>query len=105
MVAYAVSRRTREIGIRIALGATRLEVMVVVLRRTGWLLAIGGSAGLAAALAAGRLFAPIMYGISATDPVTYAVAVGLMALVAAAACWFPSRRAMAVDPVTALRTE
>ncbi|MGB9456990.1 MAG: FtsX-like permease family protein [Bryobacteraceae bacterium] len=105
MVAYAVSRRTREIGIRIALGATRLEVMVVVLRRTGWLLAIGGSAGLAAALAAGRLFAPILYGISATDPVTYAVAVGLMALVAVAACWFPSRRAMAVDPVTALRTE
>ena len=105
MVAYAVSRRTREIGLRMALGASRLEVALTVLRRTGWLLASGGAAGLALAVAAGRLFSPILYGVSAGDPGTYAAAMGLMALVAVAACWFPSRRAMAVDPVTALRTE
>ncbi len=105
IMAYAVSRRTREIGIRMALGAAPMQVLRVVLSRAALLIAIGTAAGLAAALAAGRFFSQILYGISATDPVTYSVAIALMALVAFAACWFPARRAIAVDPVTALRTE
>ncbi|HUI53883.1 MAG TPA: ABC transporter permease [Bryobacteraceae bacterium] len=105
IMAYAVARRTREIGIRMALGAKPAQVIGVVLSHTALLLGIGGAAGLALALAAGRLFAQILYGVSARDPVTYAVAIALMMLVAVAACWFPARRAMTVDPVTALRTE
>ena len=105
MMAYAVSRRSREIGIRMALGAAPSQVIRTVLGHTGLLLAMGTAAGLALALAAGRFFGQILYGISARDPVTYALAIGLMALVAFAACWFPVRRAIRVDPVTALRTE
>jgi predicted permease len=105
VMAYAVSRRTREIGIRMALGAKPGQVVRVVLSRAGVLLAAGAAIGLGLSLAAGRLFAPLLYGISATDPATYAAAIGVMALVAAAACLFPARRAVTVDPVTALRTE
>ncbi|HUI57827.1 MAG TPA: ABC transporter permease [Bryobacteraceae bacterium] len=105
IMAYAVARRTREIGIRMALGAKPAQVIGVVLSHTALLLTIGAAVGLALALAAGRLFSQILYGVSARDPVTYAVAITMMALVAVAACWFPARRAMTVDPVTALRTE
>ncbi len=105
IMAYAVSRRTREIGIRMALGAAPSQVLRVVMTRTAWLLAVGVAAGLGLALAAGRLFSLVLYGVSARDPVTYAFAIALMALVAFAACWVPARRAIAVDPVTALRTE
>jgi len=61
--------------------------------------------GIALAIAGGRFFGQILYGISATDPFTYSMAIGIMALIALAACWFPARRAIGVDPVTALRTE
>ena len=105
VVAYAVARRTREIGIRMALGAEPAQVLGVVLAKTGWLLAAGSAIGLSLAFAAGRLFSQILYGVSATDPVTYAIAIGLIALVAFAACLFPVRRAITIDPVTALRTE
>ncbi len=105
IMAYAVARRTREIGIRVALGANASQVLRVVLLHTGILIVAGTVSGLALSLAAGRLFSEILYGVSATDPATYAFAIGLMALVALAACWFPARRAMRVDPVTALRTE
>jgi predicted permease len=105
IMAYAVSRRTREIGIRMALGANSSQVLGVVLAHTALLVAIGTAVGVGLALAAGRLFSQILYGISAADPVTYVLAVGTMALVAFAACWFPARRAIGVDPVTSLRTE
>jgi predicted permease len=105
IMAYAVSRRTREIGIRMALGAAPSQVLRVVLSRTALLLAIGTGLGLAMSLAAGKFFGQILYGVSARDPLTYACAISLMALVALVACWVPARRAIKVDPLTALRTE
>ncbi len=105
IMAYAVARRTREIGIRMALGASAPQVLRVVLSHTALLVGAGTVVGVALALAAGRLFAQILYGVSATDPFTYVLAIVAMAAVAFLACWFPARRAMNVDPVTALRTE
>jgi predicted permease len=105
VTAYAVSRRTREIGIRIALGAGRANVVQVVLSHTTVLVGAGAVIGISLALAVGPFFAPILYGVNAQDPVTYAAALGAMVAVAFAACWFPARRAIGVDPVKALRTE
>jgi predicted permease len=105
IMAYAVSRRTREIGIRMALGAAPAQVLRVVLLRTAILLAIGTGIGLAMAYAGGQFFGQILYGISAHDPLTYVCAISLMAVVAFVACWIPARRAIRVDPLTALRAE
>jgi predicted permease len=105
IMAYAVSRRTREIGIRMALGAAPAQVLRVVLMRTSVLLAIGTVVGLALAFASGQFFGQILYGVSAHDPLTYVSAVGLMASVALIACWVPAKRAIRVDPLTALRAE
>jgi len=105
IMAYAVSRRTREIGIRMALGAAPAQVLRVVLKRTAVLLAIGTVLGLAMAFAGGQFFGQILYGVSAHDPLTYTCAMALMAAVAFVACWFPARRAIRVDPLTALRME
>jgi predicted permease len=105
IMAYAVSRRTREIGIRMALGAGRGSVLGVVLRRTSLLVAIGTLAGVGLSLASGRVFSQILYGISATDPLTYGLAILMMAAVAGVACWAPAMRAISVDPVIALRSE
>jgi predicted permease len=105
IMAYAVSRRTREIGIRMALGAAPSEVARVVLTRTAKLLAAGITIGFALAFASGQFFGQILYGISAHDPLTYLYAIALMAVVAFVACWVPARRAIQVDPLTALRAE
>lgn len=105
IMAYAVSRRTREIGIRMALGAAPSQVARAVLTRTAKLLAVGMAVGFAAAFAAGRLFGQILYGIGAHDPATYLCAVALMGVVAFVACWVPARRAIHVDPLTALRAD
>jgi predicted permease len=105
MMAYAVSRRTREIGIRMALGAVPSQVAREVLKRTAMLLLVGIALGFAMAFAAGKFFGQILYGISAHDPFTYLCAVALMAVVAFAACWAPARRAIHLDPLTALRAE
>jgi predicted permease len=105
IMAYAVSRRTREIGIRMALGAAPSEVARVVLARTAKLLAVGITIGFALAFASGKFFSQILYGISAHDPLTYLCAIALMAAVAFVACWVPARRAIRVDPLTALRAE
>jgi predicted permease len=105
IMAYAVSRRTREIGIRMALGAAPAQVARLVLRRTAMLLAVGIAIGFAMAFAAGQFFAQILYGIGAHDPLTYLCAIALMAMVAFVACWVPARRAIHTDPLTALRTE
>lgn len=105
IMAYAVTRRTREIGIRMALGAAAPQVLRVMLARTGVLLIIGTIAGLAMAYAGGQFFGQILYGVSAHDPVTYLCAISLMSLVAFVACWVPARRAIKVDPLTALRME
>ncbi len=105
IMAYAVSRRTREIGIRMALGAAPSQVARVVLRRTAIMLAAGVAIGLVLAFAGGTFFSQILYGISAHDPLTYLCAIASMAVVAFVATWAPARRAIKVDPLTALRME
>jgi putative ABC transport system permease protein len=105
IMAYAVSRRTREIGIRMALGAAPSQVARLVLTRTAKLLAGGIAIGFALAFAAGEFFSVILYGVSAHDPITYLCAIAFMAAVAFVACWVPARRAIHVDPLTALRAD
>ncbi|MGA3026108.1 MAG: ABC transporter permease [Bryobacteraceae bacterium] len=105
IMAYAVARRTREIGIRMALGAAPSQVARAVLRRTAIMLAAGVAIGMVLAFAGGTFFSQILYRISAHDPLTYLYAIALMALVAFIATWVPARRAIKVDPLTALRME
>ena len=105
VIAYSVSQRTREIGIRLALGAQRKSVMKFVLGEGTLLILLGLAIGLAAALALTRFLASLLFGVSATDPLTYACVVVLLALVAITACYLPARRAARVDPMIALRHE
>jgi len=105
VMAYAVARRRREIGIRMAIGATQRQVMSMVLRRTVILLAIGASLGAVAALIAGDLLSPILYNVSPKDPAAFALAVVLMAAVALAAAWLPALDAARIEPSSALREE
>lgn len=104
-MAYSVARRTREIGIRVALGATRQNVLKLVLSRAAIVLAAGICVGLAAALATGDLFRAVLYGISPMDPLTYIVAVLLMIAVGLLAAFTPAQRAVRIDPTQALREE
>jgi len=102
---YAVRQRVREIGIRIALGAKRSDVFLLVLRQGLKLALIGICIGLAASLGLTRLMASQLYGLSATDPLTFAAVAIVLAIVALLACYIPARRAMRVDPMVALRDE
>ena len=105
VLAYAVVQRTREIGIRMALGAGRAQVLALILRRGLILAAIGIALGLAGAAAGARYLQGMLFGITPLDPATF-VAVSLMfGLVATAACYVPARRATTVDPIAALRNE
>jgi predicted permease len=105
VTAYSVARRTREIGIRLALGARGGNVLGMVLRQGLVLAFIGMVIGILAALAVTRLMESVLYGVSSTDALTYvSVAIALI-VVAAASCYFPARRASKVDPMTALRYE
>ena len=105
VIAYVVSQRTHEIGVRMALGARRADVLKMVMGQGLRLTGIGLGIGLVAALAAARLLSPLLYGIGANDPATMiAVAVGLAAI-ALSACYLPARKAMRVEPATALRYE
>jgi len=104
-ISYVVSERTREIGIRLALGAQTGEILGMVLRQ-GLALAIGGAAvGLVGALIASRLMAGLLYGVRPTDPLTFVGVTLVLTAVALAACYIPARRAMRVDPLVALRYE
>ena len=105
VMAYSVARRTREIGIRIALGATAGEVVRLVGRRVLALVILGVSAGVAAALLFTRLLQSQLWGVTPTDPTTFAAVIALLALVSLAAAFFPLRRAMGVNPSIALRCE
>jgi predicted permease len=105
LVSYRVARRTNEIGLRIALGATRGSMLGMILTESGRLVVIGLVVGLAAALAAGRAIAARLYGVSASDPWTIAAAMALLVIVAALAAFIPARRASLVEPTVALRTE
>jgi predicted permease len=105
VIAYMVSQRTREIGVRIALGARRSDVMKMVMVQGMRLTVIGLGVGLVAAFGAARLLSPILYGIGANDPATMmAVVIGL-ATIALTACYLPARKALGVDPSMALRYE
>jgi len=105
VISYSASRRTHEIGVRMSLGATRADVLLLVVRQGVWLAVAGSLAGVAGALLLSRLMAGLLYGVKPTDPVTFAaVAVGLGA-VAMLACYIPARRAMRIDPMRALRYE
>ena len=105
VVSYVVGQRTQEIGIRIALGANGLEVLRLVLGDGMKMTLMGVAAGFAGALGLTRLMGSLLYGVSATDPLTFLSVATLLALVALAACYLPARRAMRVDPVVALRYE
>jgi putative ABC transport system permease protein len=105
ITAFAVARRTREIGIRLSLGAGRVEVIVMVLRQGMSLVGIGCAIGIGLAFAASRLFASQRFGAVTPDPWTYAGAVMLFAAVGLIACYVPVRRAARIDAMTALRYE
>jgi putative ABC transport system permease protein len=105
VMSYTVSRRTHELAIRMALGADRLTVLRQILREGMSVTAIGAAIGLAAALALSRIMADYVYGIKATDPLTYALATIVLVLTALAACYVPARRAASVDPMKALRNQ
>ena len=105
LMSYNVARRTNEIGIRMALGAQRGDVVRMVIGESMWLVAIGAALGVAAAVAAGRLVATLLFGLAPTDVATMLVALATMLTVSALAGYLPARRAARVDPIVALHYE
>jgi putative ABC transport system permease protein len=103
VLAYVVVQRTREIGIRMALGALASNVRLLILKEVGSMVLIGVAVGLPLAYALARFSESLLYGVHAGDPAVYALGLGLIALIALAACFIPARRATRVDPLVALR--
>jgi ABC-type antimicrobial peptide transport system permease subunit len=105
LLSYEVTRRTREIGIRMAVGAQSHNVVGLVLTKAVGLIVAGAIAGIAVALGVTRFLSSFLYGVKAGDPITLVAVAFLLALVALAACYIPARRATQVDPLVALRYE
>ena len=104
-ISYVVGERTRDIGVRIALGAQRSSILQMVLRQGLELAVAGATLGLLGSLVVSHLMARLLYGVSPNDPVTFAGVTLVLTAVALAACYIPARRAMRVDPIVALRNE
>jgi ABC-type antimicrobial peptide transport system permease subunit len=105
VLAYSVAQRTSEIGLRMALGAQPRQVLGLVLRQGMFLALIGATVGILVALPIARLASGLLYGVSATDPLTYVGITLLLIGVALLACYLPARRATRIDPLVALRVE
>ena len=105
VLAYLVGQRTKEIGLRLAIGASPSDVVWLFVREGAVLTLVGVSAGLAGALAGGRWIAALLFGVTPADPATFAAAVFTLAMTAACATYFPARRAARVDPTDALRAD
>jgi ABC-type antimicrobial peptide transport system permease subunit len=105
LMSYVVTRRTNELGVRVALGAERSQVLWLVMRESLWLVALGIAMGVPVALAGDRLVSSMLYGLRASDPVSLLAGVVVLTAVAALACYLPARRASQVDPMVSLRYE
>jgi ABC-type antimicrobial peptide transport system permease subunit len=105
VISFTVSQRKREIGIRLALGAQRGDVVHMVLREGATMALVGVAIGIAAAFGLTRLMTSLLFGVTAHDPLTFGLVAALLMLVALLACYVPARRAMKVDPMVALRYE
>jgi putative ABC transport system permease protein len=105
VVAYTVSQRTQEIGVRMAIGAQRGDVLSMVVGGGMKLALVGVAIGLAAAMALSRLLETMLFQVAPSDPASYAATAILLLIVAALACYVPARRATRVDPILALRQE
>ena len=105
VLSYAVTQRSRELGLRMALGATTGSVMRLVVARGLMLTASGLAIGMALAWAATRTLQNVLYGVAASDPATFTGVVGLLGAIALAACYIPARRAARLDPIAVLRAD
>jgi ABC-type antimicrobial peptide transport system permease subunit len=105
VISYSVSQRTREIGIRMALGAQRASITAMFVRHGLLLTGIGAGCGLAASFVVMRLMRSLLFNVSPVDPITYGTITLAIGVIAYAACYLPSRRAATVEPVNALRAE
>ena len=105
VISYSASRRTHEIGVRMSLGASRSDVLLLVLRQGMWLAVAGSANGIVGALLISRLMTKLLYGVQPSDPVTFVTVAAGLAVVAMLACYVPAARAMRVEPMAALRYE